>query len=137
MIATETRSTSPSSSKLPKSVPPPKSQMSLPGCFLSAETVCDGLSETVTPRQSACLQGSREDVGLDAWRRSALVGPRDLVRLSPHENDVEAREHGVKVDLWIDDDPVGFTRRASDVAVKAHRDRIHDLAHTPPLDLYC
>jgi hypothetical protein len=55
MIATETRSTSPSSSKLLKSTPPPKSQMSLPGCFFSAETVCEGLSETVTPRQSGCL----------------------------------------------------------------------------------
>src|SRR5207302_8795268 len=38
-IATSTVSTNPSLTRLPKSEPPPKSQMSLPGSFFSASTV--------------------------------------------------------------------------------------------------
>ena len=46
------------------------------------------------------------------------------------QNDrVETREHPVEVNLRVHHDPVALTLRTGDVAVEAHRDRVHQLAH--------
>jgi hypothetical protein len=73
------------------------------------------------------LQSPGGDVGLDARHLDTGPGVRRLVR--PR---VETRKHRAEVNLGVDHDPVALTLRAGDVAVEAHRGRVHDFAYAAP-----